>query len=314
MFRRVFSLTPPLSKGEGENPKPSLLGRAGWGCIATIFFILPVSVLAYVSLGSPAGFVNDFAGVLTVEQKNSLEQNLQAYQASTTNEIAVVTVNSLGDETIESYSIKLAEEWQIGTEAEDNGVLILVAVDDRQMRIEVGYGLEPYLTDLESNQIINGIMKPAFQAGDFYGGLSGAVGGIQKVLNGEQFDMPVASSKKVDYSGLINLAFFGFFIFFELIVSVLARSKSWWGGGAVGAIISAIIYFFIGLGLAIAAVTILVPLGLLIDYLVSKSYDKAKAAGRPWVFFGGGRGGSGGGGFGGFGGGSFGGGGSSGRW
>lgn len=276
---------------------------------------MPVSVLAYVSPGSPTGFVSDYAGVLTVDQKSSLEQKLQTYEASTTNEIAVVTINSLDGDTIENYSIKLAEERQIGKAAEDNGVLILVAVADRQMRIEVGYGLEPYLTDLETNQIIEGVMVPAFRANDFYGGLNGAVDGIEKILSGEQFDVPVVSTKKsVDYSGLINFAFFGFFLLFELVVSILARSKSWWGGGVAGGAIALIVYFLATTVLAITTAVILIPLGLLIDYLVSKSYHKALAADRPWVFFGGGRGGRGGGGFGGFGGGSFGGGGSSGRW
>ena len=80
-------------------------------------------------------------------------------------------------------------------------------------------------------------------------------------------------------------------MFSELIVSIFARSKSWWGGGVAGGAIALIIYFLATVALAITAAAILVPLGLLIDYLVSKSYDKAKAEGRPWVFFSGGRGG-----------------------
>ena len=276
---------------------------------------LPESALAYISPGEPTGFINDFAGALTIDQKNNLEQQLEAYEASTTNEISVAIINSLNGDTIENYSISLAEEWQIGKEAKDNGVLILVVVADRQMRIEVGYGLEPYLTDLEANQIINQIMKPAFQAGDFYGGLSGAVGGIEKILSGEQLDLPLSGDKKpINYGWLVDWLIFGFFVFFELIVSILARSKSWWGGGVVGGVVGLMVYFFVGLTLSIIAATFLIPLGLLIDYWVSKSYHQAKAAGRPWLFFGGRGGSSGSGGFGGFGGGSFGGGGSSGRW
>lgn len=286
-----------------------------FGSVLTLTVLLPVSVLAYVSPGQPTGFVNDYAGVLSVDQAASLEQELQTYEQVTTNEIVVVTVPDLGGDTVENYAEKLFQEWGIGKAEEDNGALILVAVADRKMRIEVGYGLEPYLTDIESSQIINEVMKPAFQAGDFYAGLSGAVSNIEKILNGEQLDLPTASTEpSVDYSGLADFLIFGFFIFAEVIVSVLARTKSWWGGGLVGGIIAFLVYFFIGVALAISAAAILIPLGLLIDYLVSKSYDKAKASGRPWVFFGGGSGRGGGSSFSGFGGGSSGGGGASGGW
>src|SRR3990170_5163094 len=134
-----------------------------------------VFLLAKFSLAAvypaPIGYVNDFAGVLSQEMENSLEDRLSSFTASTSNEIAVVTLSSLEGETVEGAAVKLFEEWGIGDKDKDNGVLLLVAINDRQMRIEVGYGLEPVLTDSRSGNIIRDQITPLFKAGNYEGGI-----------------------------------------------------------------------------------------------------------------------------------------------
>jgi len=161
---------------------------------------LPVFVFAYVSPGQPSGFVNDFVGVFSVEEKNILEEKLSNFSKTYGNEIAVVTINNLGGDYIENYAVKLFEEWGIGKKGQDNGVLVLVAMDERQMRIEVGYGLEGFLTDIQSNWIINNIMKPAFQQGNFYAGIDSAIDKIISATQGEV--IPVDQQENTSVGGM----------------------------------------------------------------------------------------------------------------
>ncbi|MFH1346638.1 MAG: TPM domain-containing protein [Spirochaetota bacterium] len=276
---------------------------------------LPVAVFAYVNPGAPSGFVNDFAGVLNNEQKQQLEQKLSGFEKSAGNEILIAIVESLDGDTIENFSVKLFEDWGVGKQGKDNGALILVAVDDRQMRIEVGYGLEGVLTDAQSFWIINNEMAPAFGNNDFYGGLNAATDKIISAIGGEV--IPEENSSPKENVNYFNI--FAFVIFaFVWLGSILGRSKSWWLGGLLGGVAGIIIGFIKGfLYFGIISLAVLVPLGLLFDFIASKTYSKSKSQGKvpPWWIGGGGFGGrSGGRGFGGFGGGVSGGGGASGRW
>lgn len=268
--------------------------------------------MAYYSLGKPAGLVNDYDGVLTADQKQTLEKKLQDFETQTSNQISVVFINGLQGDTIENFAEKLFKEWGIGQKDKDNGVLILVSVPDRSMRIEVGYGLEGALTDAQSNWIINQQMKPAFQQEDYFGGVNLAVDKIIAATQGEY--LPEEKSSKVDFN--IDIVWFIFFIFIWM-GAILSRSKSWWLGGVFGGVAALIITLIKGLlFFGLISFAVLIPFGLLFDYFVSKKYQQSKATGHPvpwWI--GGGRGGGfGGGGFGGFGGGMSGGGGASGRW
>ena len=111
--------------------------------------------------------VTDLAGILTPSELNRLEENLIAFENETSNQIAVLIINSLEGEPIEQYSIRVADQWKLGTADRDNGVLLLIAVQDRQMRIEVGYGLEGVLTDLISSQIIRNVYSTRIHKGNF---------------------------------------------------------------------------------------------------------------------------------------------------
>lgn len=288
--------------------------------IFILAIMMPVLVGAYYNPGKPAGFISDFAGVLKAEQKQALEQKLSNFDKEFSNEIAVVIIPSLKGDTIENFAVKLFEDWKIGKNKKDNGVLILVAMEDRKMRIEVGYGLEGALTDAQSGWIISQIMKPAFVSGDYFAGIDGAVDKIVSATKGEYIPAENQIQKSgvgVNFKNIENLVwlFFGGTIF---LASVLGRSKSWWAGGVIGGVIGVIIGIIKGfLFFGVVSLAFLIPLGLLFDSIVSRSYSRGKDSGHfPWWIGGGGFGGgrSGGGGFGGFGGGSSGGGGASGDW
>lgn len=278
------------------------------------FLLIPAIVFAYQNPGTPTGFVNDFAGIFTAEQKQSLETKISNFEKDTSNELSVVTIPNLGGDTIENFAVKLFQDWGIGKKNKDNGILLLIARDDRQMRIEVGYGLEGALTDAQSFWIIQNVLKPSFQSGDYYGGINGGVDSIVSITKGE-FKPDTNSNKGFNANSIFFLLWVSW-IFFVWMGSILARSKSWWGGGVVGGVIA----FTVGLGFTVIygaiSALILIPLGLWFDYSVSRKYSSLKEAGLPLPWWIGGRGGSGfgGGGFGGFGGGRSGGGGSSGSW
>jgi uncharacterized protein len=284
--------------------------------LSILFFVcalcFSLRAQAYTKPGNPSGFVNDFANIIDDTQQAQIENQLSAYEKETSNEITIVTIQNLGDDTIENYAVKLFEDWKIGKANNDNGLLFLIAVDDKQMRIEVGYGLEPYIVDAEAARVINNIVKPEFQNGDYTIGISKGVNAIIEAIG--ETDYGASQKSSVDFPW--EIVFWIFFLIVTFFVRVLSKSKSWWQGGVIGigagALIGAFTHFlFTGLG----AMIVLGGLGLLLDYYVSKNPPRGPG-GRggvfPW-FIGGGRGG-GSGGFGGFGGGGSGGGGASGGW
>lgn len=273
---------------------------------------------AYSSPGTPTGYVNDFANILSAETKQQLESKLSSLDASTSAQVTVVTIKSLGGDTVEDYANKLFADWGIGQKGKDNGVLLLVAVDDREVRIEVGYGLEGALTDAESSWIIRDKITARFKEGNYD---QGVIDGVEGILTAAAEDLQPISGETT-FSTSFNLLDEGFplimFVFmgFQWLWAIMTRTKSWWLGGVVGGILGLILFAIIGSVLVFLAI----PLGLLLDYLVSKQYKQSTVTNSyPWWIggrsgFGGGFSGGRSGGFGGFGGGRSGGGGSSGRW
>ncbi len=290
------------------------------------FILVPFMAMAYTSPGRPQGFVSDFAHVLSASDIQTIDTQLQAFQVSTSDQIAVVTVPTIGqDETIETYAVKLFQEWGIGVKGHDNGVLILVATDDHETRIEVGYGLEGDVTDLVANGIIQKVMIPAFKTGDYAGGIHGAVDAVTGIISGsgdaEQYIEQDGTIVISNIFSRLNVSPFAVFFFGLIIVNALvralSRTKSWWLGGVIGAGIGTVIGFIFGfISIGLIAIVVLTVLGLIFDYFISKfPPGPGGRSGGIWpLFMGGGRGGFGGGGFGGFGGGMSGGGGASGRW
>lgn len=278
-------------------------------------FIVPLFVFG-VEYPTPTGHVTDRALILSPEERSKLELELASFKEQTGNEIAILTIASLEGESIEDYAVEVFERWGVGQKENDNGLLIVVARDDRAVRIEVGYGLEGVFNDAKAGRIIRENLAPAFQKGAYAEGLTNAVVVIQSEIGSptEEVQGPVNQEQME----AIGKAFPFIIMIIVYLVSFLARSKHWWPGGVIGAIGGAVIggmlgsWIIGGIGLGV--------FGLLLDFLLSKNYQARSRKGLPndfWHsgggFFGGG-GGFGGGGFGGFGGGSSGGGGASGRW
>lgn len=294
-----------------------VLGGLAAGVIGFFLIFSATPALAYSSPGTPTGYVNDFAHVLSASTVQTLDTELAQFEASTSNQIAVVTVPDMGGDYIENYAVKLFSDWGIGKKDKDNGVLLLLAIQERKIRIEVGYGLEGALPDSVAQRIINNDITPNLKSGNFDEGVTQAVRDIEAATQYEYTGIGTTDSGSdngVNYEAVI----FVVFIALQWLGAILARSKSWWGGGIVGAVIGFGLWGFFSLAIVwgFAVVAGLALLGTLFDLLVSQTYANSKASGvrPPWWIGGGGFGGRGGGGFGGFGGGSSGGGGASGGW
>jgi len=276
--------------------------------------------------------VNDLAGILTPEQVSSLDSKLQELERTDSTQVAVAIIPGLNGAPLEEASFRAAGDiLKLGQKGKDNGALLFIALKDRKIRIEVGYGLEPTLTDARSSQIIRNEIAPKFRTGDFYGGIDAGVTGMIQAIRGEYTAAPQTgprSSKRIS-GGLIN---FIIILLFPLFWLLSAAGK--WGGAIVGAAAGVLFpYAFISHSLPLlliggAAGGLLgVFMGGLL-HAAAQSGRKGPGSGRfsggsggfGGGFFGGSGGFGGGGGFsgggGGFsgGGGSFGGGGSSGGW
>lgn len=281
------------------------------------FFLLTLPVLAQ-EFPQPTGYVNDFAQMLSSDYRQSLEEELVNFEKETTVEIAVVTIDSLEGGSIEDYAVRLFEDWQIGKKEKDNGLLILIAKEDREMRIEVGYGLEPVITDGRAGRIIREQMRPAFREEDYDVGVKLAIGQIENYI---RFGEPPTGAEEVQEKAMASLPLIIFVVIILIYLSsFLARSKRFWPGGVIGGVMGGILGLIVGTILSfVLLIAGLGLLGLILDYLLSKNYKKLKKAGKSTGFWGSGGGffsggGRGGGGFGGFSGGSSGGGGASGGW
>ncbi len=145
---------------------------------------------AQVPVPQLGGRVTDQAATLTDHQKSSLEQTLRSFEARKGSQVAVLIVPSTAPETIEQYALRVAEQWKPGRKNVDDGALLVVAKDDRTLRIEVGYGLEGALTDAACKRIISEIIVPRFRQGDYYGGIAAGVDRILRVIDGEPLPKP----------------------------------------------------------------------------------------------------------------------------
>ncbi|MCZ2392769.1 MAG: TPM domain-containing protein [Chitinophagales bacterium] len=232
-----------------------------------------------VSPSSTPRLVNDFAQMLQSQEIQALENKLVAYNDSTSTQIAIVTVPTLGDYPVEEYGIRLARKWGIGDKDKDNGILILIARDERKFDIETGYRVGQYISDIDANRILREILIPNFKEGKYYQGLDQSTDRMIQLLSGN------FKVDKNQSSGLsMNLLFI--FIIIIIILIIISKSKDNDNHTYTGRGYRDTFPPFIGGGFG----------------------------GRSSGGFGGGFGGGSSGGFGGFGGGGFGGGGASGGW
>jgi uncharacterized protein len=152
------------------------------------------AVAAAPTFPQPVGYVNDFANLLTPSDRSSLDAKLANYRAATGNEIAVAIFPDLGGDPIDDFTVRLEEAWKVGHRGQDNGVLILVAVRERAVRIEVGYGLESRVTDAQAGAIIRDKIAPAFRSNDYAGGLNAAVDALIALIGAPSGAAPPATS------------------------------------------------------------------------------------------------------------------------
>lgn len=300
-----------------------LLG-VGVATIAALgLFGAGASALAVPKAPSLETPIVDQTGTLTDGQISQLAAQITKSREEKSYQIGVLIIPSLGtDEYLEGYSLKVAREWGIGEKQKSNGVLLLVAMDDRKLRIEVGRGLEGDLTDVRANRIIRNVITPKFKQGEYYQGISDGINSIQLAVAAKADPASEQAAQDDEGNLLVNtVAFLGFFGVGALswLGAVLGRSKSWWAGGIIGAGIGLVLMFVFGFVFwAIFAFVSLLLGGLGFDYAVSKNYKQhVTSGGNPAWWAGGtwGGGGWGGGSSGGsFGGGGFSGGGSSGSW
>ncbi len=282
-----------------------------------LLFFLPTPAGA-LEVPPLQGYVNDYAGLIAPETKAKLENDLRAFEQSDSTQVVILTIPTLEGEDLEGFSIRAATTWKIGQQNKDNGVLLLVAKQERKIRIEVGKGLEGVLTDLLSGRIIDLVFKPHFKRGDYNGGFVAGVAAIIDASRGEfkAAERPPAAKPKQGAPSFLTLLIFLGIIYFFL------RSFSRILGGVVGAVglplITNLALVPLGLIAALVLAAIGFGLGMLIPALAPGG--RPSQGGGPWIgggpwVGGGGWSGSGGdgGGFSG-GGGDFGGGGASGDW
>lgn len=196
-------------------------------CIAVCCLVFHVALTAKDIPTKSTSLVNDYAGVLSAEQRNQLEQKLVAYNDSTSTQIAVVIEQSLDGDDLFDYCQRLAEGWGIGQKGKNNGVLIYLAVQDRKARIHTGYGMEATLTDAMTTRIRTELMNPRFKQGDYYGGLDDATTRIMQIAAGEytnedvQDTQPMRSPKGIKWIVIIIV----------IIVYLIYKNSGRGGGG-----------------------------------------------------------------------------------
>jgi len=256
--------------------------------------------------------VTDLTGTLAPSQRETLEQELRTFEARKGSQIAVLIVPTTQPEAVEQYSIRVAEAWKLGRKGVDDGVLLLVAKQDRELRIEVGYGLEGVIPDAVAKRVISEIIIPYFKQGDFYGGIHAGVARLIRLVDGEPLPPPEARDRS--WSGIqdmLPIAFLAVMIGGGFLGALLGRLV---GAAVAGGIVSVVFWITIGslIGSFLAGLVV-----FLFTLAIGGSGGRGGYGGWSSGGYGGVSGGSwsggGGGGFSG-GGGGFGGGGASGRW
>jgi uncharacterized protein len=250
--------------------------------------------------------VVDLTATLTSDQQARLDGELRAFEQRKGSQIAVLILPTTQPETIEQYSIRVAEQWKIGRKKVDDGAIMVVAKNDRTLRIEVGYGLEGALNDAVSKRIIDDIVVPYFKQGDYYGGIQAGVDSMIKVIDGEPLPAPSRSAtqgRPLGLGQLLPVALIAALVLGGILRAILGRFL---GAAATGGII----------GFAAATLAGTLFIGIIAGLIGFIFTLMGGGRGLPGIYMGSGYGGGGGGWDDSFrgGGGTFGGGGSSGRW
>ncbi|GLR98502.1 hypothetical protein GCM10007858_61450 [Bradyrhizobium liaoningense] len=285
--------------------------------VIALFLALAFPAFADVAVPQLTGRVVDRTGTLSSSDIAALSQKLLEFENRKGSQIAVLIVPTTQPETIEQFSIRVAEAWKIGRKKIDDGAILVVAKNDRHLRIEVGYGLEGALTDVTSRRIIDEVITPKFKTGDFAGGISDGVDRMIRVVDGEPLPVP---SPTVHFGNLDDLApLFIVTLFASIGVGGFFRAAlgRLLGSLVTGGIIAALTWLILGSAALAAALGALgFIIGFVADLFSAMTPGTGRSRGSSWSSGSSGGWSSGSSSSGGFsgGGGSFGGGGASGSW
>lgn len=274
-----------------------IFARRAPAALGLFLLLFALSTWSQVAVPELTRRVTDLTATLSADQVTSLENTLATFETQKGSQIAVLIVPTTQPEDIAQFGIRVAERWKIGRAKEDDGVILLVAKDDRKLRLEVGYGLEGAIPDAIAKRVIAETITPYFKAGDFYGGIDAGVQQVMRLIEGESLPPPADSSYSVDSDSFLTLVFGGIiagWVLGFMMSRPVAGMVAGLGSGAIGTII---------LGFT--------PVLLFIILFVFIGVASGSSRGGGWSS---GGGGTGGGGSWGGGGGGFGGGGASGSW
>ncbi len=264
-----------------------------------------VSARAEVAVPPLKAHVTDLTGTLSASQLRDLDSRLSDFERGKGSQIAVLMLPSTEPETIEEYSIRVADAWKIGRARVDDGVIVVVAKDDRKLRVEVGRGLEGAIPDAVAKRVVSDVIAPHFRSGDFYGGVAAGTDALMKLIEGEGLPAPRSGviidgvHRPIDFQTI-------FLLFFALVLTGAIFGRLFGrviGAGISGGIVGAIVWLVAGV-LAFAVIGGLIGFVIaLVNGMGSRSGGWSSGPGGGWL----GGGGFGGGGFGGggFGGGGF---------
>ena len=219
--------------------------REMWSLLLLLLWLFCMSPSASaLDIPKLQGYVNDYADMISPETKNSLEAELQKFEVTDSTQIVVLTVPSLEGEDLEGFSIRVADAWKIGQKLKDNGVVLLVAKEEKKIRIEVGRGLEGRLTDLTAGRIIDLVVKPRFKRGDFNGGF---VAGIHAIIEGTRGEFTAEDTRKPSH-GRDPSEFLTFLIFSLIFILVVGNISRLFGGAAGALGLPALVSSFFSVG------------------------------------------------------------------
>jgi uncharacterized protein len=224
--------------------------------LLSLLLCWPFAAGADVAVPQLSGRVVDQTGTLSAGEIDTLTQRLKDLERRKGSQVAVLIVPSTKPETIEQFSIRVAEAWKIGRRKIDDGALLVIAKDDRKLRIEVGYGIEGALTDVTARRIIDEVIVPDFRSGDYASGISAGVDRMIRVIDGEPLPAPrPEASHSGDSELLFNVIFSPFgLVAFAAVAGMMRRLLGrLLGSGATAGVVGAVAWFIMG-SIAVSAV------------------------------------------------------------
>ena len=235
--------------------------------LLALFLGWAFAAAADVAVPTLTGRVVDQTGTLSSDDIASLSQKLRDFENRKGSQVAVLIVPTTQPETIEQFSIRVAEAWKIGRKKIDDGAILVIAKNDRHLRIEVGYGLEGALTDVTSRRIIDEVITPKFRTGDFAGGIADGADRIIRVIDGEPLPAPARStsfsSDLSDFGPVVPFALFASLFVGGILRTMFGRLL---GSVATGGVLAAIAWFLAGsVGLALVVGLIASVLAFIAD-------------------------------------------------